>query len=87
MLDLMDEEETAKAVGKSRATLRKWRRELTGPTWLKIGREVHYRPAALEKWLQAQECDPAELREQKRREAAPKGGRRRHQGGSAEAAT
>jgi hypothetical protein len=69
-LDLMSEAETAKAVGKSRATLQKWRRELTGPAWLKVGREVFYQHATLERWVKAQERDPAELREQKLRSAA-----------------
>lgn len=32
-------------------TLRKWRSERTGPTWLKIGRHVRYEPQQIRIWL------------------------------------
>lgn len=36
-------------------TLRKWRSERTGPTWLKIGRHVRYEPEQVRNWLLGRE--------------------------------
>lgn len=53
MNDLMTTTEVATVLGVSVAALRRWRREGTGPQWLRIGRLVRYSPAAVEEWLRA----------------------------------
>jgi predicted DNA-binding transcriptional regulator AlpA len=50
---LWDERETARLIHVSAAALRKWRREGTGPTYIRAGRLIRYRKADVETWLAA----------------------------------
>lgn len=51
MLLLLNEQQAAKALTVSVATMRRWRLLRQGPKYLKIGASVRYRPADLEAWL------------------------------------
>ena len=53
MANLMTETEVAKRLNVSRASLRRWRVLKRGPTFMKIGGLVRYRPEDLEAWLDA----------------------------------
>jgi predicted DNA-binding transcriptional regulator AlpA len=48
---LLTERDTAGLLEVSLSTLRRWKREGTGPPCLEIGRQVRYRRAAIERWL------------------------------------
>jgi predicted site-specific integrase-resolvase len=48
---LLTEQDAAGLLEVSLLTLRRWHREGTGPPCLEIGRQVRYRPAAVERWL------------------------------------
>lgn len=52
---LMTEIEAAERLTLSSATLRKWRAEGRGPTFLQLGRRVRYSEDAIERWLRRQE--------------------------------
>ena len=52
------ESQTAKALGHTERTLRKWRQLGTGPAYTKIGRKTFYAISALEAWLKARETKP-----------------------------
>jgi hypothetical protein len=52
------ESQTAKALGHTERTLRKWRQLGTGPAYTKIGRKTFYAIGALEAWLKARETKP-----------------------------
>lgn len=47
-------EDLAKRYGVSVDTIRKWRKEGTGPVGVRFGRHVRYSPAELARWEQAQ---------------------------------
>lgn len=49
----LTEEKTSKRINVSKSALRKWRREGTGPRYVKLGRLVRYSVAELENWLTA----------------------------------
>ncbi len=51
MLNLLTEEEVAKHLHVSLASLRRWRLEKRGPQFIKVGSLVRYRPEDLESWL------------------------------------
>ena len=53
MSELLNETEVAKKLRVSLACLRRWRLEKRGPTFVKIGQLVRYRPEELELWLQS----------------------------------
>lgn len=53
MFRLMTEDEVAKALNISVASLRRWRVEQRGPLFVKVGSLVRYRPEDLESWLAA----------------------------------
>lgn len=57
---LWDERTTAQFIRASRAALRKWRREKKGPTYIKVGHLIRYRPAALESWLASRTVESGE---------------------------
>ena len=48
---LLTEEEVAKRLHVSLASIRRWRLERRGPQFIKIGSLVRYRPEDLESWL------------------------------------
>jgi excisionase family DNA binding protein len=50
---LMTEDEVAKTLNISVASLRRWRLEHRGPLFVKVGSLVRYRPEDLESWLAA----------------------------------
>ncbi len=52
------EEHTAKVLGKTPRTLRKWRERRCGPPYIKIGRDIMYRRASMFAWLVANETKP-----------------------------
>ena len=50
---LLTEEDVAKQLHVSVASLRRWRLERRGPQFIKVGSLVRYRPEELEAWLAA----------------------------------
>jgi Helix-turn-helix domain len=52
------EAETAEALNVSVRTLRKWRREGIGPSYVKFGRQIHYSLDGRAAWLKAIETRP-----------------------------
>jgi hypothetical protein len=50
---LLTETEVSKQLHVSLACLRRWRLEKRGPTFIKIGQLVRYRPEDLESWVNA----------------------------------
>ena len=53
--DLLTEDEYAAQRGVSVRTVQRERALRSGPPYIKMGRKVFYRPAAIEAWLLAQE--------------------------------
>ncbi len=53
MLDLCTEEQVAKQLRVSLASVRRWRLEKRGPLFIKVGALVRYRPEDIENWLKA----------------------------------
>ena len=53
MSSLMTEEDVAKRLSVSLASLRRWRLLRKGPVFVKIGSLVRYRPEDLEAWMAA----------------------------------
>jgi len=53
--DLISEADYAAARGVSLRTAQRERAQRMGPPFIKLGRNVFYRPAAIEKWLIDQE--------------------------------
>jgi len=53
MSTLLTEEDVAKQLHCSVASLRRWRLEMRGPQFIKVGSLVRYRPEELEAWLAA----------------------------------
>lgn len=53
--DLIAEAEYAADRGVSLRTVQRERAQRLGPPFIKLGRQIYYRPAAIEAWLLAQE--------------------------------
>ena len=53
MSTLLTEEEVARQLHVSIASLRRWRLERRGPQFIKVGSLVRYRPEEIESWLEA----------------------------------
>jgi hypothetical protein len=53
MNTLLTEEDVAKQLHISVASLRRWRLERRGPPFIKVGSLVRYRPEEMEAWLAA----------------------------------
>ena len=53
-------EQAAKHIGVAVATLASWRHLKKGPPYLRFGRVVRYREAAIEEWILSQEVHPIE---------------------------
>jgi excisionase family DNA binding protein len=51
MKELLNTEEAAALLGIRPATLIKWRHQNSGPTYVKLGRNVRYEPDTLERWV------------------------------------
>jgi helix-turn-helix protein len=51
MQELLTEQEVARQIKVSLASLRKWRVERRGPQFCKVGALVRYRPEDLEEWM------------------------------------
>ncbi len=51
MLSLLTEDDVAKQLNLSLASLRRWRLEKRGPRFIKVGSLVRYRPEDIEAWL------------------------------------
>lgn len=51
MLSLLTEDDVAKELNLSLASLRRWRLEKRGPQFIKVGSLVRYRPEDIEVWL------------------------------------
>ncbi len=52
--ELWTQKEAARRLGRSVYTLERWRREGTGPPWVKIRNRPMYRPAEVRRWIEAQ---------------------------------
>lgn len=53
MNSFFNEQEVSKRLNVSVATLRRWRLEKRGPTFVKVGAPVRYRPEDLDSWVAA----------------------------------
>lgn len=53
--ELIEEADYAKVRGVSLRTAQRERAMRMGPPFIKLGRKIYYRPAAIEAWLLAQE--------------------------------
>lgn len=53
--DLITETDYARSRGVSVRTIQRERAQRIGPPFIKLGRFIYYRPAAIEQWLIAQE--------------------------------
>ena len=53
--DLLEESDYAAERGVSLRTVQRERAQRIGPPFIKLGRTIYYRPAAIEAWLLAQE--------------------------------
>ena len=53
--DLITEQEYADQRGVSVRTIARERAQRIGPPFIRLGRKIYYRPAAIEEWLIAQE--------------------------------
>jgi excisionase family DNA binding protein len=54
---LLTPKEAADHLRVSETTLRRWRRENTGPPYVRMGRVYRYRLGALIEWLRAKEAE------------------------------
>ena len=52
MMQLLNEEQTAKSLDVTKSALRRWRREKRGPRYIKVGRLIKYRESDLESWVE-----------------------------------
>ena len=53
MQTFLNEQEVSQRLNISVATLRRWRLEKRGPTFVKVGSHVRYRPEDLDSWVAA----------------------------------
>jgi len=54
----MTNQEFADFVHKSTRTTARWRAQRVGPAWVRVGKEVMYRPEDVDAWLAAQRYEP-----------------------------
>lgn len=59
--NLLTENEVSARLHISVASLRRWRLEKRGPTFIKVGSLVRYRPEVLEQWLLEQPTGGAQV--------------------------
>ena len=60
--DLILETEYAKQRGVSVRTVQRERAQRVGPPFIRLGRKIYYRPAAIEAWLLPSSTKSAEIR-------------------------
>lgn len=65
--EILSESRAAEFLGKQPRTLANWRALRTGPPFVKIGRSVAYRRAAVMTWIEGQERSCAVARPTNRR--------------------
>jgi excisionase family DNA binding protein len=53
MPDLLTQQQLAEELQVSVRTLERWRREGTGPPWVRVGRSPRYRRQDIDRWLEA----------------------------------
>jgi len=53
--DLLTEAQLADELGRSVRTIQRWRAQRVGPPFIRLGREIRYRPDAVRDWLLANE--------------------------------
>jgi predicted site-specific integrase-resolvase len=51
---LLTEAQVAERLQVSIQTMRRWRRESIGPPWHRAGRQIRYRPAEVDHWVEEQ---------------------------------
>ena len=56
-LDLMEPKEVAELLGVTEGTLVNWRTKGRGPRYIKSGKAVKYRRAAVAEWIMEQETE------------------------------
>lgn len=56
--NVIDESAAARYVGYSTFALKAWRRQGRGPAYIRVGRSVRYRVAALDAWLERHTVTP-----------------------------
>lgn len=61
MSDLLRADDVAKILGKKPVTLAKWRILRRGPPWIKVGGAVMYRTEGVNRWLDQNRIDPAQM--------------------------
>jgi hypothetical protein len=57
--NLLTEDEFGKLIHKTKPTLQSWRSRRKGPPGVKVGKAIFYDRAKIERWLAAQERNPA----------------------------
>lgn len=55
---LLTPDETAELLNTPIANLSAWRYNGTGPAFIRVGRQIRYRPDDLEAWLESRRVDP-----------------------------
>ena len=60
---LISSQELADYTGNSLRTILRWRAEVQGPAFVRIGGHVRYRPQDIDAWLESQRVVPARERE------------------------
>lgn len=58
--NLMTQQQAAAYLGVSHKTLEFWRRGNEGPTYVRIGQRVRYRPADLDQYIESRKTVPGE---------------------------
>lgn len=58
----LDERDSSRYIGYRPPTLRKWRRENTGPAYIKVGRSIRYLIVDLDVWLDQHRVETRESR-------------------------
>lgn len=64
--DLVTEAEFARALGKHRRTIARWRDQPDGLPFVQIGKTVHIRPSSFRSWIEQNERKPNPRRPQAR---------------------
>jgi Helix-turn-helix domain len=60
--DLIPEDDAAGILQQKPGTLRQWRWQHRGPSYIKIGKRIFYRKSALAEWVTAQARNPSPAR-------------------------
>src|SRR4030081_2605904 len=60
LVAMLTEQQVSQQLGVAVHTLRCWRSSGKGPAYVKIGRNVQYRPSSLGRWVEDQEREPGD---------------------------